>query len=88
MSLTSLLFAKPQSGLPIVIANEVVCILWCVLLLPSLPRMVDCDTFTPALWKLLAMSLTFFLGFFLTALTMFCYQQPMFSFVYQFDICC
>ena len=45
-------------------------------------RMVDCDTFTPALRRLLAMSLTVVLGFFFTALTMFCLQLLMFPFVF------
>ncbi|KAG7457652.1 hypothetical protein MATL_G00229460 [Megalops atlanticus] len=37
----------------------------------SLLRTVDCDTFTPALWRLLVMSLTDVFGFFFTALTRF-----------------
>ncbi len=37
----------------------------------SLLRTVDCDTFTPALWRLLLMSLTVVLGSFFTAVTMF-----------------
>ena len=54
----------------------------------SLLRMVDCDTFTPTLWRLLVMSVTIVSAFFFTALTMFCHELLMFSFIYQFDICC
>lgn len=48
----------------------------------------SCDSFISALWRLLVMSLIVVLGFFFTAVTIFCHQLLLFSLADPLCVCC